>query len=221
MTARPTLAFSKPDFAAEANHRIANSLALVASLIRMQASSIASGPRTMNGDDMRMVLDELGSRVETIARLHHGLANGPSDAMVDLGDYLQEISGPIVSALSAVGQIRLRFSCKKDCLVPPEQALSLRLIVAELVTNAVKYAHPAGVAGEINVGCGQDGGGTITIEVSDDGVGFPEDFDPMKDGNLGLRLVRSLASQLPARISFTHDALGTSFALQMPKAVSA
>jgi two-component sensor histidine kinase len=217
MAARLTLAYLRPDAAAQANHRIANNLALLASVMRMQASAVGNGPHPVSDDGIRTVLEALGNRVETIARLHRRLAGGPADEAVDLGEYLRDISGAIVSARSAAGQIRLHFACEKNCLVAPERALSLGLIVAELVTNAVKYAHPAGVAGEVSVACDRTADETITVEVSDDGIGLPEGFNPMKDGNLGLRLVRSLASELPARISFAHDPLGTSFALQMPK----
>jgi two-component sensor histidine kinase len=94
--------------------------------------------------------------------------------------------------------------------------LSIGFIVVELVTNAVKYAHPTGVAGEIKVACAQDPDGTITVAVSDDGVGLPEGMDPMKADSLGLRIVRSLAAQLGARVSFAHDALGLSCVLQIP-----
>jgi two-component sensor histidine kinase len=217
MAARPTLAYSRPDAAAQANHRIANNLALLAGVVRMQASAVANAPHPMSDDDIRIVLEALGSRIETIARLHRRLARGPADEAIELGEYLQDVTGAVISACSTAGQIRLHFACEKNCLVTAERALSLGLIVAELVTNAVKYAHPAGVAGEISVACDRTADETVTVEVSDDGIGLPEGFDPMKDGNLGLRLVRSLAAELPARISFVHDPLGTSFALQMPK----
>jgi two-component sensor histidine kinase len=215
----PTLAYTRPCAAAQANHRIANNLALLASVVRMQAAAVEDGPHPMSDDHIRTMLEALGDRVETIARLHGLLASGPADDTIDLGDYLQDVSGAIVSACSAAGQIRLHFACEKDCMVAPERALSLGLIVAELVTNAVKYAHPAGVAGEISVACDRTADETVTVEVSDDGIGLPEGFDPMTDGNLGLRFVRSLAAELPARISFVHDPLGTSFALQIPKEV--
>ncbi|WP_162916835.1 sensor histidine kinase [Dongia deserti] len=212
----PTLAYSRPDFAAGAHHRVANSLALLASIVRMQASAFGKRPDMVSCDEVRTVLEELGNRVHTIARLHGRLAAGPPDGAVALGDYLRDVAAAVVSALSAAGQVRLRFACEKDCLVAPERALPLGLIVAELVTNAVKYAHPAGVAGEISVACGVADDQTVTIEVSDDGIGLPEGFDPMKNGNLGLQLVRCLASELAARISFAHDPLGTSFELKMP-----
>jgi two-component sensor histidine kinase len=129
---------------------------------------------------------------------------------------LQDISTAIVAGLSDDHHIRLRFTCDSHCFVPPERALLIGFIVVELVTNAVKYSHPTGVAGEIRVRCEQRPDGTITVEVSDDGVGLPEGMDPMKPDSLGLRIVRSLAAQLGARVGFEHNALGLSCVLQMP-----
>lgn len=220
MAPRPILAFSQPDYAAAANHRVANNLSMVAGLVRMQASSIGDKAGTMEGDEVRMVLEGLGGRVDTIARLHRTLSNGPSGDSIDLGDYVRDITDAIVTALSFAGQVKLRFSCDRACTVSSRVALSLGLIVVEIVTNAVKFAHPTGVAGEIAVACRRSGD-AIVIEVSDDGVGLPEGFDPISGGHLGLRLVRSLAAQLVAQISFESGALGTSFELRVPSAVSA
>ncbi|HET9397067.1 MAG TPA: hypothetical protein VFO36_13550 [Nitrospiraceae bacterium] len=70
--------------------------------------------------------------------------------------------------------------------------------------------------GEIKVACTQATNGTITIEVADDGVGLPEGLDPRKVDSLGLRLVRSVADQLSAKVQFADSALGLSCVLQIP-----
>jgi two-component sensor histidine kinase len=85
------------------------------------------------------------------------------------------------------------------------------------VTNAIKYAHPAGVAGQIRLACRRRSNGHLTIEISDDGVGLPEGLDPMQQGHLGFRLVRSLAKQLGAAIEFRSDSLGLFFLLDVPR----
>jgi len=65
-----------------------------------------------------------------------------------------------------------------DCAVTAVEAALIGLIVDEAVTNSIKYAHPTGVPGRVTVECQQDHRGGITIEVADDGVGLPENFDP-------------------------------------------
>jgi two-component sensor histidine kinase len=195
MTTRPTLAFLRPDPAEE--------------------SSIASN--LIDSEDVRTLLAERGGRMDAVTRLHGQLAGNPAEEAIDLGEYLRDISEAVVAALSSGRNNRLHFTCAGHCCaLPPERALSVGFIVVELVTNAVKYAHPTGVPGEINVACSQAADGTVTVEVSDDGVGLPEGLDPMRADSLGLRLVRSLAAQLSARVRFAHDPLGLSCVLQIP-----
>lgn len=216
MAPRPTLIYSRPDFAAGSDRRTADNLSMGAGLVRHRASSLGRRFSPIEGDEARTILAGLGGRVDAVARLHRTLAERPAEAAVDLGDYLQDISVAIVAALSGDRVIRLQCACDPHCFVPPECALSLGFIVVELVTNAVRYAHPTGVAGEIRVGCAQGPKGTITVEVSDDGVGLSEGMDPTRADSLGLWLVRSLSAQLGGRVGFEHDALGLSCVLQMP-----
>jgi two-component sensor histidine kinase len=216
MATRPTLAFSRPDLAAGSDRRIADNLSIVAGLVRDRTSNLGGGSSPISREEVQTILAELSGRVDAVAHLHRLLAESSAEAALSLGDYLQDISAVIVAALSSDRFNRLQFACDPDCLVPPEPALSIGFIVVELVTNAVKYAHPTGVAGEIRVACKQGPDGTITVAVSDDGVGLPEGMDPMKADTLGLRIVRSLAAQLGARVSFEHDALGLSCVLQIP-----
>jgi two-component sensor histidine kinase len=216
MATRPTLAFSRPDLAAGSDRRIADNLSIVAGLVRDRASNLGGGSSPIERAEVRTILAELSGRVDAVAHLHRLLAESSAEAALSLGEYLQDISAAIVAALSSDRVNRLQFACDPHCLVPPEPALSIGFIVVELVTNAVKYAHPTGVAGEIRIACAQGPDGTITVAVSDDGVGLPEGMDPMKADSLGLRIVRSLAAQLGARVGFEHDALGLSCVLQIP-----
>lgn len=213
MAARPALAFSQPDLSAAVNHHIANNLALLASLVRMQASSI--GTRAMQGDEVRSVLEQLGGQIDTVARLHRLLSATGFDGMIDLGGYLRDVSTAAVSALCPGGQTELHIDCDDRCLLPPREVLPLGLIVVELVTNAVKYAHPSKVPGRIAIGC-RRADATVIVQVADDGVGLPEGLDPIKDGHLGMRLIRLLAAQVGAQISFASSELGLSFVLRMP-----
>jgi two-component sensor histidine kinase len=84
--------------------------------------------------------------------------------------------------------------------------------------NAIKFAHPTGVTGHLLVGCNRREDMTV-IEVVDDGVGLPERFDPTVDGQFGLQLLRSLASQLKARLEFDNTGLGLSVRLSLPVGV--
>jgi two-component sensor histidine kinase len=211
----PAAGPNAPDLAAEANHRIANSLSILAVVVQMQKSSICKDPRLMSSEEVCAVLENIRGRLDAVARLHHLLANSQSQGPIEVSGYLRGIAEAVVSSISSAAHHELHFASDPGCVVAPEKALSLGLIVGELVTNAVKYSHPAGIGGLITLACRHGPEGHLTIEVSDDGVGMPDGFDPMKHGHLGFKLIRSLANQLAAEITFHNDALGLGVALQI------
>jgi len=208
-------AVSSRDAIAEANHRIANNLSLVAGMVRLNAREVASATEPLSKEKVGSILEEIGGRIAAIAHLHGLLASHDRGEPIDLSDYLREISETVVSSFTFLGRARLSYSSEMACMVAPERALAIGLIIGELVTNAVKYAHPAGVRGRITVAC-NNVDGAVVVEVADDGVGLPQDFDPMTDGGLGLRLVRSLAQQVKGELAFNDTGIGLSVELRMP-----
>ena len=199
---------------AEADHRIANSLGLIAALARTRGSHIAKTARPMNGDEVRGMLDEFAIRVETVARVHRLVSAQQDQSIIDLGEYLREVAEGTVAALA--GKTALSFASDPHCRIDTGRAVSLGLIVAELVTNAIKYAHPAGVPGEIVVSCRARGNGRVAIDVFDDGVGLPEGLMPLSSNSLGFRLVRSLAERAKASLAFHGSDLGLRVSLDVP-----
>lgn len=206
---------SPHDAVAEANHRIANNLTLIAGMVRLHARAIPQGSE-MPIEKVRSLLDEISARIDAVAHLHGLLAKAEHGEPVELSDYLREISNMVVSTLTIRGNSQLIDVSNSECRIAPERALTIGLIVGELVTNAVKYSHPAGVEGKITVGCSR-AGGTIVVEVTDDGVGLPEGFDPAESGGLGMRLVRSLADQLKAKLVFADTGAGLSVHVRVPE----
>jgi two-component sensor histidine kinase len=200
----------------EINQGAADCLSVIAELARMQAAGIAESPRLMNRDEVRLMLEEFGERVAAVGRLHGMLANARQGTAIDLAVYFRDVSTSVVSSSAVAEKTKLLFSTEPGCLVSPPSAQALGLILGELATNAVKYAHPTGIAGKIEVGCRKESTGTIVVEVCDDGVGLPDGFDPMKSGGLGLRLIRSLADQIEAKIDFVTGVLGLTFVLRLP-----
>ena len=207
------------DLHAEANHRIANNLAMIAGLVRLHASSVTSGrAENFTRGDVRQLLDEIGSRIETVGRLHRLLSYSAPRTAVNLSEHLEETCEALVASMSDQAAITLSFRAAGECSVEPDGAGPVALIVSELVTNAIKHAHPAGAPGKILIRCGPGLGGGIYVDVEDDGVGLPESFDPWTDGGLGFRVVRNLAYQLGARLAFDMDGLGLKVKLIVPAA---
>ncbi len=203
---------------AESNHRIANNLTLIAGLVRLQASDIARDGKMLTAADACTALEEVGSRIEAVGRLHRLLASRAAADAVDLGAYLQDIAEAAISSMSLRSGMSLRHRPRGECEIAAHAALPVGFIVGELVTNSVKYAHPTGVGGIIDLGCHRAGGGRTVIEVADDGIGLPDGFDPTRDGGLGIRMVRSLARQLGAGLAFQSDGIGLTVQLALPPA---
>ncbi len=200
---------------AESNHRIANNLTLIAGLVRLQASSLVKAGGVLTAAEACHLLEEVSIRIDAVGRLHRLLATRMGEPRLDLGQYLQEVASAAAASMSARGDTSLVFRSTAACEIASREALPIGFIVGELVTNAVKYAHPSRVAGRIEVGCRRSPGGATVIEVADDGVGLPEGFDPRSDGGLGMRVVRSLAAQIGASLVFKADGIGLTVRLMI------
>jgi two-component sensor histidine kinase len=192
----------------EADHRIANSLAVISGLVRVRA-------RADQGHANETFLLEIADRIDTVAKLHRLIAHPNSDA-IELHLYLKEICQRLGSALATTVAPSFSVSCPLDQKVPFKVAMPLGLITAELFSNSLKYAHPTGMPAKISISCkpiAEDGLATHLFEYEDDGVGFPEDFDISNDGNLGMRFIRSLSEQLHGTPKWISDPLGVHYEL--------
>jgi two-component sensor histidine kinase len=203
---------------AEADHRIGNNLASLSGVIRLQRNAISKSGKTFTTQQVCMFLDDIGARIEVMAKLHKSLALTVNSNGVKLGDFLREVS-EMISTLGSDGRMDLTVENACDGDIDPRHALHVGLITAELLTNASKYAHPSGLVVKVNVRCETRDDGSFIVEVTDDGVGFPEHFDPSTDGGLGFQLMRSLAHGLNADLQFEHDSLGVRARLVKPKQV--
>jgi two-component sensor histidine kinase len=158
---------------------------------------------------------EIADRIDTVGKLHRLIAHPNSDA-IELRIYLQEICQRLGSALATTAAPSFSVFCPPNQTVPFNVAMPLGLITAELFSNSLKYAHPAGLPAKISVSCkaiAEDRLTALLFEYEDDGVGFPEDFDISNDGNLGMRFIRSLSNQLQGTQNWISDPLGVHFDL--------
>lgn len=201
---------------AEADHRIANNLSSLSAAIRLQRKSIRRSGRTFTTEQVCMLLDDIDARIEVTAKLHNSLARAGNANGVNLGNFLEEIA-EMIGALGPEGKMDLTVDYSADAYIDARRALHAGLITAELLTNANKYAHPTGLPVKIRISCETEDDGSFIVEVADDGVGFPENFDPSTDGGLGFQLMRALANGLGAELQFEHDSLGVCARLVRPR----
>ncbi len=186
----------------EVDHRVKNSLAMIHSLLRMQA-------RAAGSDDIRMQLESAGNRVMSVASIHDQLVNSNSMSSVQLSEFL----GRIVSNLSATAPANVTVSTDfTDRSVPTGTAVSIALFVNEMVTNALRHAFPNGEAGKIEVGTRIDGN-RLRVVIGDDGIGLPEAFSTDKPGGLGMKVATAMAEQLGATLEPRTSGGGSTFEL--------
>lgn len=200
----------------EVNHRISNCLSMIASLVRMQARDIGQRGGSLSSRDVETLLAGIGVRIEAVAGLHRRLSTAPQSPTVNLRDQLEALCGDFVAMLANRGQVALSLELDETIVVESQAVLLVLWIVSEMVTNAIKYAHPAGAPGRIRIAGHRQADGTLLLDIADDGVGLPEGFDPQTDGGFGFQLVHTLARHLGAQVSFMCAGIGLQFRLSIP-----
>ncbi|MEG3123941.1 sensor histidine kinase [Sphingomonas sp. GB1N7] len=195
-------------FLSEFDHRMKNNFTIVASLLDMQKRR-ATDAATVEA------LATAQARVDSIARAHRHLYRGSGQpGLVEMKDYLGDLCAALSEALFLRGGIAL--SCDTDeAAVPRDRAVSIGLIINELVTNAAKHAFVGRDIGGIAVTFRTHQNGW-TVVVADDGVGLPE--IPSKPGphnGLGSRLIEAFARQAGGTLTTDSDRTGTRVTLEL------
>ncbi len=183
----------------EIQHRVANSLQIIASVLMQSARKVQS-------EETRSHLTDAHRRVMSIATLQKQLAVS-SLGSVELGPYLTSLCDSIgASMIHDQNQISLVVEVAPTS-VSADQSVSLGLTVTELVINALKHAFPDHRQGVITVGYASTGE-AWTLSVCDDGVGMPTDVESAKPG-LGTSIVEALSNQLECRVEVSDEQPGT------------
>jgi two-component sensor histidine kinase len=183
----------------EVQHRVANSLQIIASVLMQSARRVPS-------EDARGYLVDAHSRVMSVATLQQQLAQSRVGD-VALRAYLTDLCASIgASMIQDHDKLILRVDAD-DGVATADVSVSLGLIVTELVINALKHAFPAGRGGNIVVGY-QSHAPDWALTVKDDGVGMPKGAEPTKAG-LGTSIVQALAKQVGATVEVSDAHPGT------------
>lgn len=187
----------------EVQHRVANSLQIIASVILQSA-------RKSQSDETRDHLHDAHSRVMSVAALQQQLAASRLGE-VALKPYFDQLCLSVgASMIRDHSQLSLHVDCD-DSAVEADASVSLGLIVTELVINSLKHAFPGGRRGRITVSYHAHGP-NWTLAVADDGVGMPTDAASATPG-LGTSIVEALAKQLKARVQVAGGHPGTTVSI--------
>ncbi len=182
----------------ELYHRTKNNMQVISAMLRLRA-------RTISDETVQTSFREIELKIRSMALVHQKLYESQDLSSLNLRSYFSDLIVLIrQSFLSEADKIQFHFDAPEDIPVLIDTAIPLGLVLNELLTNTVKHAFPAEEKGEIHVVLKQDAEKRLIIEVSDNGTGFPEDFNVEKDGHLGLQTVIALArDQLGGEVTFT------------------
>lgn len=190
----------------EIHHRVKNNLQVVSSLISLQSDTVRNA-------EARSAMMESRYRIQAIARVHEQLYRSNDLSKLEFDDYLRDLAGSTLRLYSGPSPTNVQIQYELDPVrLAIAEAVPCALIVNELLINSLKYAFPEARAGIITIRLNRDPEGQTHIQVADNGIGLPDDFEWRQSATLGMELVGSLARQLRAEVRVTTKP-GTSFEL--------
>ncbi len=198
----------------EIHHRVKNNMQIVSSLLKLQS-------RYIKDSEYKEIFKESESRIRSMALVHEKLYSSKDLSSVVFEDYIQNIAHSLFSSYGINNsRVKLIVRCC-DTLIGLDTAVPCGMIINELLTNSLKYAFPENREGEIvislQVYAEEDDTERIELTVSDNGIGFPDEFDCMQAETLGLQLVTAIAvDQLQGTIELNKEG-GAEFVISFNK----
>jgi two-component sensor histidine kinase len=192
----------------EIHHRVKNNLQIITSMLNLQIGKIED-------EKTESIFFEAKQRISAIALTHQMLYQKTTFSNINLAEYIETLVRQIEATLSSS-----RIEIVTDLSPTTERlnidgAVPLGLIINELLTNCYKHAFPKGMKGTITVSL-RENTDTFTIQVSDNGVGLPEDFYQSETKTLGMELVYILIEQLDSRL-LVENGQGSTFSFDIKK----
>ncbi len=193
----------------EMHHRVKNNLQTIAMLLRLQLSQTDLEPHD--------ILHETINRVLSIASVHDILSQ-EGVGLVSLRQLIEQVAHNVATNMTVVG-VPLEVAVDGDDLqLRSQPATSLALITNELLQNALEHGFPE-TGGAIAIHL-TDEGAQVRLEVRDNGIGLPKDFDPLQSGGLGLEIVRTMVTEdLDGTFSLAASDEGTLAQVVVPRAL--
>jgi len=202
----------------EMQHRVANSLQIIASILLIKA-------RTVQSEETRLQLEDAHQRVLSVAAVQQHLHPTGRGEPIETAKYLSKLCETLAESMIGDSRpISLKVYADAGTTVS-RQAVSMGLIVTELVMNALKHAFPGNKQDAVIAVSYKVAETDWQLTVSDNGNGKPDPRTGHLKPGLGTSLVQSLANQLDARVDTASDSHGTAvsithatFKSKLPKA---
>ncbi len=194
----------------EVHHRVKNNLQVISSILNLQ-SSYVSDPSTLD------ILQESQNRIKSMSFIHETLYRTTDFSSINFSEYIKSLSHNLIQSYR-LQNCTVDFVADIDTIeMSIDQSIPCGLIVNELVSNALKYAYKDRKKGKLIIEL-KEKGNQVSLKISDDGVGLPENFKYEKNDSLGVQLVYSLTEQLDGTIEVNSEK-GTSFLITFEKRV--
>ena len=200
----------------EADHRIANHLAMLAGYARLKSAAMVSEGRNMTAADALLLLNAVHVQIDAVADLHRTLSRHGPRAPIDLPTALGSVCDTL-HAVAGDGVVIVR-DFHPGCAVSSDDLLPVTQIVTELMTNAIKHGRDAAGLVRLSVSCKPIGDGKIEIAAQDNGPGLPKHAAPQVGHGLGFRIVERLLAQVDGQIAYHRTQDGLTVCLTVPSA---
>jgi chemotaxis protein methyltransferase CheR len=186
----------------EMQHRIANSLQIIASILLLKAGSVTS-------EETKSELRAAHQRVMSVAAVQSHLHTSDGIEQIDVGPYLEKLTAGLATSMVGPRQEVAMAVAATEGSLSTSEVVSIGLIVTELIMNAIKYAFPADrPSGRIRVTF-EKAKTDWKLTVADNGCGRQaEGHGPKTSTGLGTALIGALAKQLNAQVSEHSSAKG-------------
>ncbi len=193
---------------AEIHHRVKNNLAIISGLLQMQMWN-------MEHEEGRNVLHQSQLRIQSIALVHEKLYQNEKFADILISDFIEELVDAVASSFDDPNkEVAVNYDLD-NIRIDMNLAIPFSLLLNECIVNAYKHAFKGKKSGEINIKLKKNGE-IVTVDISDNGHGLPENVDFGKQQTLGMTLMRTLVNQLKAKAQFLSEngKSGTHFRLE-------
>jgi PAS domain S-box-containing protein len=192
----------------EVHHRVKNNMAVISSLLNLQAEKFKDPPVLNAFRDSR-------HRIRSMALVHEKLYQAKDLSKIEFSQYIKELSQQVSRSNEFQGA-RINVKVKAyNIKLGIDTAIPCGLIINELLTNAFKYAFPNNQQGEIRIHMQMKENKSYELIVSDNGVGLAEHIDVQNTSSFGLNLVCLLTQQLEGKVDVQREK-GTRFIITFP-----
>ena len=183
----------------EIYHRTKNNMAVISAMLSIQA-------RFSDNEYVKSTFREIRNKIKAMSLVHQKLYQAKDLSNINLKDYIKDLTSLIMQSYGSLSKkIKVKLDLQ-DVKASIDSAVPLGLIINELISNIFKHAFPNNQEGEIFIRLSKKDNEKINLELCDNGVGFPKNFDPCKNGSMGLASVFSIVkNQLKGEISVKNE----------------